>query len=66
MVNQRASALLGLADRDLGRPFQDLEISYRPLELRPQLAAATESRSPVWLRDVEWRRNVMWSTSTCT
>ena len=57
MVNQRASALLGLADRDLGRPFQDLEISYRPLELRPQLAAATESRSPVWLRDVEWRRN---------
>jgi two-component system, chemotaxis family, CheB/CheR fusion protein len=56
-VNQRASAMLGLSDRDLGRPFQDLEISYRPLELRPQLAAVTESRSPVWLRDVEWRRN---------
>ena len=57
MVNQRASAMLGLSDRDLGRPFQDLEISYRPLELRPQLAAVTESRAPVWLRDVEWRRN---------
>jgi two-component system, chemotaxis family, CheB/CheR fusion protein len=49
--------MLGLSDRDLGRPFQDLEISYRPLELRPQLAEVTESRSPVWLRDVEWRRN---------
>jgi two-component system, chemotaxis family, CheB/CheR fusion protein len=57
MVNQRASAMLGLSDRDLGRPFQDLEISYRPLELRPQLAAATDSRAPVWLRDVEWRRD---------
>jgi two-component system, chemotaxis family, CheB/CheR fusion protein len=49
--------MLGLSDRDLGRPFQDLEISYRPLELRPQLAAVTERRSPVWLREVEWRRN---------
>ena len=56
MVNQRAHAMLGLSDRDLGRPFQDLEISYRPLELRSQLTAATESRAPVWLREVEWRR----------
>ena len=57
LVNQRASAMLGLTDRDLGRPFQDLELSYRPLELRSQLAAVTESRAPVWLREVEWRRN---------
>jgi two-component system, chemotaxis family, CheB/CheR fusion protein len=56
MVNHRASALLGLSDRDLGRPFQDLEISYRPLELRSQLAEVTESRAPVWMREVEWRR----------
>jgi len=55
MVNQRASAMLGLSDRDVGRPFQDLEISYRPLELRSQLAAVTESRAPVWLREAEWR-----------
>ena len=26
------------------------------LELRSQLAAVTESRAPVWLREVEWRR----------
>src|SRR5688572_30227523 len=56
MVNNRAEAMLGLSDRDLGRPFQDLDISYRPLELRSQLAAVTESRAPVWLREVEWRR----------
>ena len=29
MVNHRATAMLGLSDRDLGRPFQDLEVSYR-------------------------------------
>jgi two-component system CheB/CheR fusion protein len=57
MVNQRANAMLGLSDRDLGRPFQDLEISYRPAELRSQLATVTESRAPVWLREVEWRRS---------
>src|SRR5215218_8945628 len=56
MVNNRAEAMLGLSDRDLGRPFQDLDVSYRPLELRSQLAAVTESRAPVWLREVEWRR----------
>jgi two-component system, chemotaxis family, CheB/CheR fusion protein len=57
MVNHQASAMLGLTDHDLGRPFQDLEMSYRPLELRSHLAAVTESRSPAWLREVEWRRN---------
>jgi two-component system, chemotaxis family, CheB/CheR fusion protein len=56
MVNNRAEAMLGLSDRDLGRPFQDLDVSYRPLELRSQLTAVTESRAPVWLREVEWRR----------
>jgi two-component system, chemotaxis family, CheB/CheR fusion protein len=56
MVNHRANAILGLSERDLGRPFQDLEVSYRPLELRSHLAAVTESRAPVWLREVAWRR----------
>jgi two-component system, chemotaxis family, CheB/CheR fusion protein len=56
MVNHRANAMLGLSDRDLGRPFQDLEVSYRPLELRSHLAAVNETRAPVWLREVEWRR----------
>jgi two-component system CheB/CheR fusion protein len=57
MVNHRANAMLRLSDRDLGRPFQDLEVSYRPLELRSHLAAVTESRTPVWLREVEWRHS---------
>ena len=35
MYNERARSLFGAAcPRDLGRPFQDLEFSYRPVELR--------------------------------
>lgn len=57
LVNHRASGMLGISDRDLGRPFQDLEVSYRPLELRSHLAKVTESQTPVWIREVEWRRS---------
>jgi len=57
MVNHRAGALLGLSDRDLGRPFQDLEVSYRPVELRSHLAAAADAKAPIVLREVEWRRS---------
>ena len=57
MVNNRAESLLGLSERDLGRPFQDLDISYRPVELRSHIMAVTESRAPAWLREVEWRRS---------
>jgi two-component system CheB/CheR fusion protein len=56
VVNHRANGMLGLSERDLGRPFQDLEVSYRPVELRPQLADVVESRAPAWLREIEWRR----------
>ena len=54
--NERADGLFNLAQRDIGRPFQDLEISYRPLELRGHIARALEERRPVWVRDVEWVR----------
>ena len=33
-ANIRAGTLFSLRPRDLGRPFQDLEVSYRPVELR--------------------------------
>jgi two-component system CheB/CheR fusion protein len=56
LVNNRAAAVLVLSDRDVGRPFQDLEVSYRPLELRSHIAQARDTRLPVWLRDVEWIR----------
>ena len=56
MVNRQAEQVLGVDDRDVGRPFQDLEISYRPVELRAAIAEAVAERRPVWLRGVERRR----------
>jgi two-component system CheB/CheR fusion protein len=57
LLNHRASSLFALSDRDLGRPFQDLEVSFRPAELRSHIGAVHDNRLPVWLRDVEWQRS---------
>jgi two-component system CheB/CheR fusion protein len=57
LINHRAGTLLALSERDIGRPFQDLEVSYRPAELRSHLSTVRESRTSVWLRDVEWQRS---------
>src|SRR4051794_14499978 len=38
--NHRAMHLFGLSHRDVGRPIQDLEVSYRPLELRTHIQEA--------------------------
>jgi two-component system CheB/CheR fusion protein len=54
--NQRADVMFGLAPRDIGRPFRDLEVSYRPVELRAHIDEAIEQRRPAWLRDVEAAR----------
>jgi two-component system CheB/CheR fusion protein len=56
-VNNRAIALFGLSSRDVGRPIQDLEISYRPAELRSHIDDAVGHRRAVWLRDVELSRS---------
>jgi two-component system CheB/CheR fusion protein len=56
VANNRAMHLCGLTHRDLGRPFQDLEVSYRPVELRAHIDEAVESRRATWLRDVQWLR----------
>jgi two-component system CheB/CheR fusion protein len=55
LVNNRAASMLGLSDRDVGRPFSDLDISYTIAELGPRLAAALEGKETVALREVPWR-----------
>ena len=54
MANLRARELFGLAARDIGRPLQDLELSYRPVELRSCVDDAHARRQVVQLRDVAW------------
>ena len=56
LANQRAAHLIGVTGRDVGRPVQDLTISYRPVELRSHIEAAVNEHRPVWVRDVEWER----------
>jgi two-component system, chemotaxis family, CheB/CheR fusion protein len=54
VANARARALFGISDRDLARPIQDLEISYRPVELRSGIEQAQLTRRPVIYKDVHW------------
>jgi two-component system CheB/CheR fusion protein len=56
LCNNRAMHLFGLSPRDVSRPIQDLEVSYRPLELRTHIDEALTQRRPVWVRDVTWVR----------
>jgi two-component system CheB/CheR fusion protein len=54
-VDQQARAAFGLTSQDLGRPIQDLEISYRPVDLRSVIERAHTERRVVTLHDVERR-----------
>jgi two-component system, chemotaxis family, CheB/CheR fusion protein len=53
-INMQARTLFGLNKRDLGKPLQDLELSYRPLDLRSRIEQAYGARHPVSIKDVEW------------
>lgn len=53
LANEEARNRLGLDLRDLGRPFRDLELSYRPLELRSLIDQAHEENQSIIVRDVE-------------
>jgi two-component system, chemotaxis family, CheB/CheR fusion protein len=54
MANARARVLFNLRPEDIGRPFQDLEVSYRPLELRSKIQQVYVERRPSQIYEVEW------------
>ncbi|NJL39759.1 MAG: PAS domain-containing protein [Leptolyngbyaceae cyanobacterium SM1_4_3] len=51
-ANLPLRTLFGLVPQDLGRPLQDLEISYRPLELRSQIEQVYANRQTIVVRDI--------------
>ena len=53
-LNQPARAIFGLKLRDVGKPLQDLDISYRPVELRSLIDDVRERRRLVSTKDVRW------------
>ncbi|GIH74001.1 CheR family methyltransferase [Planobispora longispora] len=56
LVNSRAEVLFNLTPRDIGRPFQDLEVSYRPAELRSVIEQVVADLRATELQDITWRR----------
>jgi two-component system CheB/CheR fusion protein len=54
-ANAAARQAFHMVPADVGRPLQDLELSYRPIELRSGLDEARDSRRPVHMGHAAWR-----------
>ena len=54
LANERARSLFDLTPRDLGCPLQDLQFSYRAVELRSYIEQAYADCRPITVPDVEW------------
>ncbi|WP_254568753.1 CheR family methyltransferase [Oscillatoria sp. HE19RPO] len=52
LANHLARSRFGIDRQDLGRPFQDLEISYRPVELRSQIERVYKEGNSILVSDV--------------
>jgi two-component system CheB/CheR fusion protein len=55
LANNAARQLLNIGAADVGRPFQDLPISYRPLDLRGPIDEVLGKRRTISLEDQEYR-----------
>jgi two-component system CheB/CheR fusion protein len=55
MANDAARRLFGLSLNDFGRPVQDLELSYRPVELRSRLDGLDRDPRAEEVKSVQWR-----------
>src|SRR5262249_42890160 len=53
-ANGRARALFRLTHQDVGKRLQDLEMSYRPIELGSLIQDAMSQRRPVARKDIPW------------
>jgi two-component system CheB/CheR fusion protein len=53
-ANTRARTLFHLGQEDIGKRVQDLEMSYRPVEIRSLIQDATIQRRTVSLKDIAW------------
>ena len=53
-ANKQARVQFGLAQRDIGTLLQDIELSYRPLELRSRIEQVYGDGHAVSIREVEW------------
>jgi two-component system CheB/CheR fusion protein len=54
IANAQARRLFRLAPHDVGKPLQDLELSYRPVELRSLIQEAGAHNLTVSRKDISW------------
>ncbi len=54
VANAQARTLFNLSPKDLGRPLQDLELSYRPVELRSPIDQVRNNCRAITIKDIEW------------
>jgi two-component system, chemotaxis family, CheB/CheR fusion protein len=57
VVNSRATLLFDLGPSDLGRPIQDIELSYRPVDIRSMIDESHGNGKPVNRKNVEYRNH---------
>jgi two-component system CheB/CheR fusion protein len=55
-INQAGRAMFSLRNRDVGRQLQDLEVSYRPLDLRSLIDEVRNEHHTVTERDIRWAK----------
>jgi two-component system CheB/CheR fusion protein len=58
VINDRARALFQIRTDDVGHPLRDLELSYRPVELRSLIEKAETERRPMGAKEIEWRNHL--------
>ncbi len=54
LVNEQARSFFNLVLQDIGRVFQDLELSHRIMALRARMDDAYRDRRPVTIKDMQW------------
>jgi two-component system CheB/CheR fusion protein len=58
MSNRQAETMFGVSAKDVGRPFRDLDLSYRPVELRRHIEQTQVERRMTRVPDVEYTRSL--------
>jgi two-component system CheB/CheR fusion protein len=57
LTNRHLERMFGVSSRDIGRPFRDLDVSYRPVELRKYVEQAQVERRTLRVAEVEFHRS---------
>jgi two-component system, chemotaxis family, CheB/CheR fusion protein len=55
IANRQTEKLFGLSTRDVGRAFRDLDLSYRPVELRRHIEEVQQERRSVLITDIDFQ-----------